>query len=90
MKGDYEEEIAVKTSISVSPHVPSAPMTVSGDAVPAIAAVTAPAATRMVDVVAPIALVGGYQFHVNAGFNQSLLVEVVRVVECASLFAWFG
>jgi hypothetical protein len=69
MTGDYDEEIAVQTSISVAPHVPSTPMTVPSE----------------VDVVAPTALAGGYQFHVNAGVNQLLLVEVVRVVECALL-----
>jgi hypothetical protein len=83
MKGDYdEEEIAVQDAVPVSAYVPSAPMTVPGAGAPAYVPngpMSMPAAARKVDVVAPSTLAGGYQFHVDAGANQSLLVEVVRV-----------
>jgi hypothetical protein len=84
MRGDFdEEEIAVQDAVAA--YVPSAPMTVLAVGAPAYVPagpMSMPAALK-VDVVAPSTLAGGYLFYVDAGANQSLLVEVVR-----ACFGW--
>jgi hypothetical protein len=55
-------------------YVPSAPMSYPGDSIQEAVLVR-----TTVEVVAPASLAGGYQFHVDAGAHQSLLVEVVRL-----------
>jgi hypothetical protein len=75
MKDDNDEEaIAAQDAIPEAAYVLLAP-TVLDSAAPLVY-------VESVEVVAPAALAGGYQFHVDAGVDagasQSALVEVVR------------